>query len=262
MHESERMRMAIDIGTNGELVLGGRDRLLACSTAAGPAFEGARIRYGMRASAGAIDRVDVADGQMRIHTIGDQPALGLCGTGLIEAVTACLDAGLIDPTGRLLDPADVPGLSKALARRVIRNGAEAAVVLADDSETRSGHVVLLTQRDIREVQLAKAAISAGASVLMAEMGVGPAALDEVLLAGAFGNYIRPDRARRLGLLPDVPLERVKFVGNAAGTGARMMLVDHSLRETAEEISLGVEHLELSGRADFQSLFPEAMFFNR
>lgn len=260
MHRSDRVQLAIDIGTNGELVIGNRERLLACSTAAGPAFEGARIRYGMRASAGAIDRVDLADGDLRIHTIGDQPALGLCGTGLIEAVSVGRQTGIIDPTGRVRRADEVPGLSRALAARVIDNGDGVALVLVTGRERGAEHPVLLTQKDVREVQLAKGAMYAGAQVLLSEFGVKDRDLQAVLLAGAFGNFIRPDRAQRVGLLPDVPLAKVQFVGNAAGIGARMLLLDQRLRDQAEEISLGVEHVELSGRADFQMLFAEAMMF--
>ncbi|MBN2582290.1 MAG: DUF4445 domain-containing protein [Planctomycetes bacterium] len=260
LHESDRLRMVIDIGTNGELVLGNRERLLACSTAAGPAFEGARIRYGMRAAAGAIDRVDIADGTLRVHTIGDAPAVGLCGTGLIEAVSACLETGIVNPMGLMQAADEVPGLSADLASRLVATNGETAFCLSSAEQCGAGHPVLLTQRDVREVQLAKGAIFAGAAVLMAEMGVTADDLDEVLLAGAFGNYIRPERARSVGLLPRVPLERVRFVGNAAGTGAKMLLVNRSLRQTVEQISCNVRHVELSGRADFQNLFAEAMLF--
>ena len=257
MHRSDTVRLAIDIGTNGELVIGNRDRLLACSTAAGPAFEGARIRYGMRASAGAIDRVDVVDGDLRVHTIGDEPALGLCGTGLIEAISVGRQTGIIDAMGRMVDPGDLP---RGLAARLLQNGDAPAMVLADGDASGGEHPVLLTQKDVREVQLAKGAIHAGAQVLMSEFGIAPEELDAVLLAGAFGNYIRPDRARCVGLLPEVPIEKVHFVGNAAGAGARAMLLDSRLRPEVEELSLGVEHVELSGRTDFQQLFAEAMIF--
>ena len=260
LHSSDRLRLAMDIGTNGELVLGTAERLLVASTAAGPAFEGARIRYGMRASAGAIDRLDITDGELKVHTIGEQPPVGLCGTGLIEAVSACLASGVIDATGRLRPAAEVGKLSPALAARVVQTNGEPAFALVTAREARGGHPILLTQKDVREVQLAKAAMFAGTQVLLAELGARPADLQEVLLAGAFGNFIRPDRAQRVGLLPDVPLERVRFVGNAAGTGARMLLLNRRLRDTAEEISLGVEHVELSGRPDFQNLFTEAMLF--
>jgi uncharacterized 2Fe-2S/4Fe-4S cluster protein (DUF4445 family) len=257
MHESPRLRLAIDIGTNGEIVLGTRQRLLACSTAAGPAFEGARIRYGMRAAAGAIDRVDIVDGDVRLHTIDEAPAAGLCGTGLIDAVAALVAAGVVAPSG-LMRPAEV--LAPALARRLRGADGEVGFVLAEADRTSSGHPILLTQKDVREVQLAKGAMAAGVEALLAEFGVRPQDIDEVLLAGAFGNFIRPDRAMALGLLPPVPLARVKFVGNAAGAGARMLLANRDLRRVADDVARGVEHVELSRRPDFQERFAEAMAF--
>ena len=258
LHDSDGLRMVIDIGTNGELVLGNRERLLACSTAAGPAFEGARIQYGMRASAGAIDRLEVRDGRLVLHTIGDVTPIGLCGTGLIEALSAMLTLGVVEITGRMRTPEEVAHLPPELARRAIRTNGMLAFTLATAEEAE--HPILLTQKDVREVQLAKGAIAAGAQVLLKEYGATLNDLDEVLLAGAFGNYIRPERARAVGLLPDVPLEKVRFVGNAAGTGSRMLLLSDSLRRRAEEISLGVEHVELSGRPDFQMLFADCMMF--
>ncbi|HUU10378.1 MAG TPA: ASKHA domain-containing protein [Phycisphaerae bacterium] len=260
MHDSDRLRLAIDIGTNGEIVLGTRDRLLACSTAAGPALEGARIRYGMRAAGGAIDRVDIDDGRLHLHTIDDEPPLGLCGTGLIDAVAVLLASGVIDKTGLMRSAADLAGAAPGLARRLIGADGERAFVLADRDETETGHPILLTQRDVREVQLAKGAIAAGVETLLDEFGAGLGDVQEVLLAGAFGNFIRPDRAQAVGLIPLVPADRVRFVGNAAGAGARLLLVNRNLRHVASEVARGVEHVELSQRADFQMRFAEAMFF--
>ncbi|MCX5683512.1 MAG: ASKHA domain-containing protein [Planctomycetota bacterium] len=258
MHESDRLRLAIDIGTNGEIVLGTRERLLACSTAAGPAFEGARIRYGMRAATGAIDRVDLDGGRLVLHTIDDAPAVGLCGTGLIDAVAALVAAGVVNSTG--LMQAAGGSVRPALARRITGTGGDTGFVLATKGETQSGHPILLTQRDVREVQLAKGAMAAGIETLLAEFGAGAEDVEEVLLAGAFGNFIRPDKARAIGLIPPLPLERVKFVGNAAGAGARMLLLSRDLRRVADDVARGVEHVELSRRPDFQARFAEAMFF--
>ena len=260
MHESDRLRLAIDIGTNGEIVLGTRERLLACSTAAGPAFEGARIRYGMRAATGAIDRVDMDGERLVLHTIDEAPAVGLCGTGLIDAVAALVAAGVVTPSGMMRAAADVAKRTPALARRIQGADGETGFVLAAKGETLTGHPILLTQRDVREVQLAKGAMAAGIEMLLAEFGAAASDIQEVLLAGAFGNYIRPDRALAIGLLPRVPLERVKFVGNAAGAGARMMLVNCGLRRAADDVARGVEHVELSQRPDFQPRFAEAMIF--
>ncbi len=261
MHESDRLRLAIDIGTNGEIVLGTRERLLACSTAAGPAFEGARIRYGMRAATGAIDRVDLGDGRPRAphdrRRAADRPLRHgphrrrggrWCGRASWRPAASC---------GR---PSEVAAAAPALARRVIGADGETAFVLAAKGQTQSGHPILLTQKDVREVQLAKGAMAAGIETLLEEFGARPRDIDEVLLAGAFGNFIRPDRALAIGLLPPVPLERIRFVGNAAGAGARMLLVNRDLRRVADDVARGVEHVELSRRPDFQARFAEAMAF--
>ena len=259
MHESDRLRLAIDIGTNGEIVLGTRERLLACSTAAGPAFEGARIRYGMRAATGAIDRVDLKGDRLVLHTIDEAPAVGLCGTGLIDAVAALVEAGVVSTTGLMRASGDTP-IRPALARRITGTDGDTGFVLADKRETGTGHPILLTQRDIREVQLAKGAMAAGIQMLLDEFGASAEDVEEVLLAGAFGNFIRPDRAQAIGLIPPLPVERVKFVGNAAGAGARMLLLNRDLRRAADDVARGVEHVELSQRPDFQARFAEAMFF--
>ena len=262
MHESDRLRLAIDIGTNGEIVLGTRERLLASSTAAGPAFEGARIRYGMRAAAGAIDRVEFLDGgRLAIHTIGGAAPLGLCGTGLIDAVAALLEAGVILPSGLMRSAAELAERQSPLADRVVGADGETAFLLAAKAEAGGGHPVLLTQRDVREVQLAKGAIAAGVETLLEMCGAKPDDIEEVLLAGAFGNKIRPERARAVGLIPPIDLGKVHFVGNAAGVGAKMLLVNRSLRRTADDVARGVEHVELSCRPDFQMRFAEAMFFS-
>lgn len=260
MHDNGRLRLAVDIGTNGEIVLGTGTRLLACSTAAGPAFEGARIRYGMRAAPGAIDRVDIDAGRVRLHTIDDAAPLGLCGTGLIDAVAALRGAGMIGPTGLLATKEAAAAAQPALAALLAGADGDRGFVLATADETGAGHPILLTQRDVREVQLAKGAIAAGIQTLLEVYGATTADVDEVLLAGAFGNTIRPDRARAIGLLPDVPPEKVRFVGNAAGAGARMLLANRNLRRVADDVARGVEHVELSQRTDFQMRFADAMFF--
>jgi len=260
MHESNRLRLALDIGTNGEIVLGTRERLLACSTAAGPAFEGARIRYGMRAATGAIDRVDLQGDKLALHTIDDAPAVGLCGTGLIDAVAAMVEGGVLGASGRMRSASDVAADRPALARRLVGANGERAFLLADKKETDSGHPILLTQKDVREVQLAKGAVAAGVEMMLEEFGAKIGDVEEVLLAGAFGNFIRPDRALAIGLLPGVAVGKVKFVGNAAGAGARMLLVNRHLRQAADDVARGVEHIELSQRPDFQARFAEAMLF--
>jgi uncharacterized 2Fe-2S/4Fe-4S cluster protein (DUF4445 family) len=256
--ESDRIELAIDIGTNGEIVLGSRERLLCCSTAAGPAFEGARIRFGMRAAAGAIERVTFAD-DVHCEAIGARSPLGLCGTGLIDAVAELLRVGVVDAGGRLRQPEELGDVPEPVRRRVRRHTGGLIFLLAT-REDGAPEDIYLTQRDIREVQLAKGALFAGIRLLERELGITDADISRVLLAGAFGNYIRRDMALRIGLLPPLPVERVEFVGNSAGTGAKMALLNRRARETAERISGSVEYVELAARPDFQETFAEAMLF--
>ena len=228
MDHSDEISLLLDIGTNGEIALGGRGRMLCCAAAAGPAFEGAQIKYGSGAVDGAIDRVWAEDGQLRCHVIGEGAASSICGSGLVDAVATLLELELIDETGRM-------------------DGSE--VLLADG--------VALTQRDIREVQLAKGAIAAGIDILMKEMGVKEKDIVHLYLAGGFGNYIDKKSACAIGLLPPELLDRVTPIGNAAGAGARLLLAGP---ERAEALRRHMEYLELSGRKDFQELFSEKMLF--
>ena len=258
--QRERPTLAVDIGTNGEMVLGSRERLVCCSTAAGPAFEGARIRFGMRAAEGAIEQVRFRDG-VAISVIGDVPPRGICGSALIDAVAELLRAGILEPTGRLLPPAELPAeLPEALRRRVVADDQGTSIVLAPADQTALGEPIRLTQRDIREVQLAKGAIRAGIEILKNQLGLGSDGIDAVLLAGGFGNFIRRGNALRIGLLPPIEHERIHFVGNAAIVGAKMVLACIDYRERAEEISRRVEYIELGALAEFQMEFANAMMF--
>jgi uncharacterized 2Fe-2S/4Fe-4S cluster protein (DUF4445 family) len=258
--ERDEPTLAVDIGTNGEMVLGTRERLVSCSTAAGPAFEGARIQFGMRAAEGAIEQVRFGE-DVAVSVIGDAPARGLCGSALVDTTAGLLRAGLLEPTGRLVGPSEVPeGVPERLARRVVDVEGGNAFVLAHAEETSLDGPVLLTQRDIRQVQLAKGAVRAGIEVLKAELGVGDDDIAAVLLAGGFGNFIRRRNALRIGLLPPIEHSRIHFVGNAAAAGAKMVLACTDYRERAEAISREAEYLELGARPDFQMHFAEAMMF--
>ncbi len=260
MHEATGRALAIDIGTNGELVIGNRDRLLACSTAAGPAFEGARIRFGMRAADGAIDKV-LIDFDIQCNVIGNVPPRGLCGTALIDLVAELLRVGCIESTGRLLPPDELPSsMPEAIKRRVREGEKGVEFLLIPREETQIGADIVLTQRDIRELQLAKGAIAAGAAILMKEFGVKAEDLDHILLAGAFGNFIRRSMAKRIGLLPQIPSEKILYIGNAAGAGARMALLSRKCKMEANQIGERTQYLELAGRADFQDEFTSAMMF--
>ncbi|MBI4910821.1 MAG: DUF4445 domain-containing protein [Acidobacteria bacterium] len=231
MHEASAVMALMDLGTNGEIAVGNRERVVCASTAAGPAFEGGRIRMGMRAGDGAIDRVE-RDG---CHVIGGGAAVGICGSGLVDAVAMWLDMGIVAPSGRFADAAK--------PRR-----------LAGDVE--------LSQADVRELQLAKGAIAAGLDLLRRRMGLEPDGISSIHLAGAFGNYVRVASARRIGLLPawDVP---VVAAGNSAVRGTRALLLSPSRREAILDGLLGrMEHVELAADAEFQEAFVENMLFPR
>ena len=252
--------LAVDIGTNGEMVMALDGRLVACSTAAGPAFEGARIRHGMRAAPGAIEQVRLGE-DVAISVVGNARPRGICGSALIDAVAELLRAGILDPSGRLLAPDELPAeLPDGLRRRVVpgEGGYDFVVVGAEESAT--GEPIALTQRDIRQVQLAKGAIRAGIEILKKRLGLADSDLAAILLAGGFGNFIRRSNAVRIGLLPPVEHERIRFVGNAALAGAKMALASVEDRRLAEEVSRRVEYLELGSLGEFAAEFAEAMLF--
>ncbi len=250
--------LALDIGTNGEVILWSGERLLCASTAAGPAFEGAKISQGMYAAPGAISRVDLENGDLRIGTIDDEPARGICGSALFDITAALLASGALGVNGRMADSED--GLPPGIAARMFGEGNERRVLLAAEEDAHEGQAVYLTQRDVREIQLAKGAVRAGVEVLLEEAGMAASELEEVLLAGAFGNHIRPESAVGMGILPRVPLERIKGVGNAAGAGAVMALCSERWRTLACELAARAEHIELASSASFQTRFMETMLF--
>lgn len=259
--QANRPALFVDIGTNGEIVLVHEGRLLAASCAAGPAFEGARISYGMRAAAGAIEQI-AFDGDVRYSVIGDVAPAGLCGSALIDVVAELLRCGALVAQGMLLGRSDLPSkIAPAIRRRFNTNdnGMEFVIVAADKSQTRSP--IVLTQRDIRELQLAKAAIRAGIAILLQRAGLRVTDLEKFLVAGAFGNYLRLANAQRIGLLPeDLDDRRFSFVGNTSLAGAQRALLSLRARESAQELAEHTEHIELSSDAAFQTQFAEAMFF--
>jgi len=259
MTRQQRPALAVDIGTNGEIVLWSGERLLVASCAAGPAFEGAQIQQGMRGAPGAIDHVYVSNGDLAITTIDNQPAVGICGSGLLDAVAVLLDLGVVDNSGRFADGEASSALPKAVADRVQGKGNQQRIILANDEQTGGG-LVALTQRDIRELQLAKGAIRATIDMLLGYVDLEPKDLDEVLIAGAFGNYIQPASALRVGLLPQLPLKKVKGVGNAAGAGAILALICQAERVYACQVAKSAEHIELFRESEFQNIFAEQMLF--
>lgn len=228
----EELTLLIDIGTNGEMVLGDRRRRIACSTAAGPAFEGARISCGMRGAAGAVDHAACEDGRISYHVIGGGPAEGLCGSGLLDLTAALLEAGVIDETGRLGGGAYrlCPG-------------------------------VTLTQKDVREVQLAKGAIRAGIELLAKTLGASVEDIGTVYLAGAFGNYLTPASACRIGMIPPALEARILPIGNAAGEGAKLCAASREEFAYSQRLAGSTEFLELATLPDFQERFMEALGFS-
>lgn len=227
----EELTLLLDIGTNGEMVLGDRRRRIACSTAAGPAFEGAKISCGMRGAQGAIDHVTLQDGALRCHVLGDGEAQGLCGSGLLDAVHCLLQTGVLSGSGRL----------------------SGGPVTLQDSVT-------LTQKDIREVQLAKSAIRAGVELLCRQLGVTPGDIRQVFLAGAFGSYLSPESACGIGMLPPCLLARTSAIGNAAGEGAKGCAVSRAEFLHSQALATETEFLELASLPEFQDCFVDYLSF--
>jgi uncharacterized 2Fe-2S/4Fe-4S cluster protein (DUF4445 family) len=263
MDRDPRIRLFIDIGTNCEIVLGGRDWLLATAAPAGPAFEGASIRCGMRAADGAVEAVTITgDGDLTLTVIGDTAPKGLCGSGLVDAVAALAEAGVIDPSGRFVQdlPAHLPEPVHRLAARLTMIGKERVFVLHWSADRDPASSVYLSQRDIRELQFAKAAIATGWRILLEEAGLETEDIKQVLLAGSFGSYLSAKSAIRIGLVPDVGPRRIIAAGNVAGEGAKMALL--SIRDRAAALALlgEVNYVELSDRPDFNDRFIDQLGF--
>ena len=257
LDQARGLQVAVDIGTNGEIVVAQDGELWACSTAAGPAFEGARISRGMRAATGAIDRVSL-DGDVNCHVLGDVAPIGICGSGLVDAVAEMVRVGVVDESGRLRRQEDVNGVPEKVRRQIVENEGGLEFVLASAEESGSGRPISITARDIREGQLAKGAIYAGVDLVLQMLGRRPEEVERLLLAGAFGNYIRRESAMAIGLVPSLPADRIVSIGNAAGLGARLVLCSVSLRRRGEEIARRVHHVELSEQEGFYDRFADAM----
>jgi uncharacterized 2Fe-2S/4Fe-4S cluster protein (DUF4445 family) len=240
--------VALDIGTNTEISLSTGGRLLSCSCASGPAFEGAHIHAGMRAAAGAIERVQRIQGEWRISTIEGLPPIGICGSGILDAVAEMLSDGVIDSRGML----------RKNAPRVLPTERGGAFLLAPANTTGCDCDILVTRRDVNEIQLAKAAMRAGVEILLLEAGLPASAIDNFIVAGAFGTYIYLPSAVRIGMFPNLPLERFHQVGNAAGIGARDMLLSTEKRQLALEILQRAEYIELTTHPAFSDTYVKAI----
>ena len=251
LEEEKKMTLMIDIGTNGEIVLGNEKRRIACSTAAGPAFEGAKIACGMRGAEGAIEHAHLVNGKLLYKVIGDGRPTGICGSGLIDIIAGLLEAGVIDESGKLLEGPNVVQIDE---------NTKTAYLLADSCESGNGEPVYLSQKDIREVQLAKGAIAAGIALLAQQMGITLEQIQQVYIAGAFGNYMNPASACRIGMLPGILKDRIIPVGNAAGEGAKLALLNREELARAERLARHTEFLELAALPEFQDQFVDELEF--
>jgi uncharacterized 2Fe-2S/4Fe-4S cluster protein (DUF4445 family) len=250
LYQEEQPTLMIDIGTNGEMVLGSRDKMVCCATAAGPAFEGAQIKFGMPAAAGAISEVKIKDSELEIKTIENAKPIGICGSGLIDVLACMLNLGVVDDTGRLLTADEIDGpVSKYLSE-----DDEGPIFLLSEDKS-----VYVTQADVRKIQLAKAAIAAGIVVMADDFGVEIKDIAGLILAGGFGSYINPASAARIGLIPPQLLPVTKAVGNAAGEGAVSAVLSHSAREQLNKLYL-CNYIELSGLKGFNDAYMEAIMF--
>jgi uncharacterized 2Fe-2S/4Fe-4S cluster protein (DUF4445 family) len=236
-----RVRLFVDVGTNSEIVLGSSARALATAAPAGPAFEAAQIRCGMRAAEGAIEGVKIVGDDVELQVIGDVEPVGLCGSGLVDAVAELVGAGILDHSGKYVDHP-----------RVVKIGEERVFMLAPN--------VYLSQRDVRELQFAKASIATGWTILCRDLGIEPEEISQVLLAGSFGSYLSPASAVKIGLVPNLPLTRIVSAGNVAGEGAKIAALSVQERAAAAAIVDEVEYVELSGRTDFNDLFIDQLKF--
>lgn len=260
MYDREKISLMIDIGTNGEIVLGNNKWLYACSTAAGPAFEGANIRNGVGGIKGAIDRVYFSADKLEMTTIGNEKAVGICGSGIVDAIAGMLSRGIIDETGRIVDEEELGNLPEDYTQRLIEIEKMKAFLLLKSEECAVDQDIAITQKDVRELQNAKAAIAAGIKTLVKRAGISMGDIDRVYLAGGFGSYINIDSALAIGLLPGELKGRIESIGNAAGAGAVEGLLSGKMLEETEDIKERIKYVELSASPDFVDEYVECMMF--
>ncbi len=260
LDKQDRFQLAIDMGTNGEMVIGSKDRLLCCSSPAGPAWEGACITWGMRAKRGAIERAEIANNELHIRTIGEGEPIGICGSGLIDIVGEFLRAGAIDKTGRILNSVQLKTDRVSWLKSLIVRGKNGGNDL-EIAKIGNNNSITISQGDLREIQLAKAAIASGVKMLIEEVKISPDEISDVFIAGAFGNHIRAKDVLDIGLIPKISPEKIKFIGNAALTGAEAILKSKEGRKRAEQISQKIEYIEMADRPEFQESFANAIHFS-
>jgi uncharacterized 2Fe-2S/4Fe-4S cluster protein (DUF4445 family) len=256
--QDDNMILGLDLGTNGEIFLGNRQRLLTCSAAAGPALEGAQISQGMIAKSGAIEGVSFDEEGLRYQVIGNILPKGICGSGLVDLVAVLLHCGIIDSQGLILPPRK--NADDYLSSRVVNESGVQDFLVASKEETSGSSPIFLTQKDVRELQLAKGAVAAGIRTLMDKMGIGLEDLDRIYLAGALGNFVNPYSAMRIGLLPTLDPDKIKSLGNAASKGAVMVLLSRPHWQKANDLAESIEHVELSTHLDFNRYFVDNLDF--
>jgi uncharacterized 2Fe-2S/4Fe-4S cluster protein (DUF4445 family) len=244
--------VALDIGTNTEVSLVNNGEITTVSCASGPAFEGGHIKDGIRAASGAIERLRIANDSIQYQTIDEAPPLGICGSGIVDAMAQLYLAGIIDKSGRMKN--DHPRL------RTHQKQPEFVLVTKEERDGRPA--IVITQQDVRELQLAKAAIRTGIQVLLETNGCSEEEIKQVIIAGAFGTYINVSSAVTIGMLPSLPLDRFRQVGNAAGMGAKLALISGSKRSQAQNIASQVHYLELATAPNFMSTFSQASYIGR
>jgi uncharacterized 2Fe-2S/4Fe-4S cluster protein (DUF4445 family) len=254
----KRIRLFIDVGTNCEIVLTDGDNILATAAPAGPAFEAASIKCGMRAAEGAIEVVKITNIGLEVQTIGEVEPVGICGSGLVDAVAELARVGIIDNSGKFVDKSDYVGSNIELFEKIsmTENGEKIFILHGSQEEP----LVFLSQRDIRELQFAKASIATGWDLLVDELKINPSDIQQVLLAGSFGSYLSPTSAINIGLVPKLPVLRIVSAGNVAGEGAKMVLLSSNERKGVETLLDEVKYIELSDRPDFNDKFIEHLAF--
>ncbi len=258
--QAQGNHLLIDLGTNCELFLKTEKTLMACSTAAGPAFEGAGIIHGMRAKQGAIESVILTEDGVNCQVIGEREPIGICGSGLIEAIDEMRKAGVVTKQGKIVDPEKTQALSPELLKRIRKGEKGREFVLTYGAD--NGFDVTLSQKDIGELQLAKGAVCAGIKTLVEMAGITVPELDSVTLSGTFATYLKADNILNIGLVPDIAPEKIKTVGNAAHVGALMALIDHHELAKAGDLYRQISHVELGGSPTFSNYFMNSMYLER
>ncbi|MBZ9685952.1 ASKHA domain-containing protein [Clostridium estertheticum] len=255
MIESDKYSILLDLGTNGEIAFGNRQGIVACSTAAGPAFEGANIKYGIGGVKGAVSKIDFSKEKI-YKTIGDELPIGICGSGVLDVVSELLKYEIIDETGRMVDAEEITD-TKLRKRLVTIEGMKQFLI---EEKGKNNFPIYFTQKDVREVQLAKAAISAGIKILISEKGINFSQIEKIYVAGGFGNFMNIDSTINIGMIPRELEGKVCSIGNGAGSGAKMYLLSKEQRENTVQIKKVTKYIELSNRPDFQEHFMDSIMF--